>query len=101
MAELLKSGTTLVQDGAEIPDLEALSEADLDQPPTYVPNRNMMLLAIAVAYAEAHGKHWTAASDDHQHGRYMGPSHGTPRHTIQRMLIGPMAELPRAAGSAM
>jgi len=26
----------------------------LTQPPTYVPNRNMMLLSMAVAYAEAH-----------------------------------------------
>jgi len=34
------------------------------------------------AYAEAHGKHWTASSDDHQHGRYIAPPSGTPRRTI-------------------
>ena len=53
--DLVKSGTTLVEGGDAVPDLEALGERDLDQPPTYVPNRNMMLLSLAVAYAEARG----------------------------------------------
>ncbi len=38
-----------------IPRLEDLDEAARRQPPTYVPNRNMMLLSLAVAYAEARG----------------------------------------------
>ena len=38
-----------------MPDLNDLKDEDLSQPPTYVPNRNMMLLSIAAAYAESHG----------------------------------------------
>ena len=52
---LVEGGTTLVSGGGEVPDLSDLSESELDQPPTYVPNRNMMLLSVAVAYAEARG----------------------------------------------
>ena len=54
-AELVRGGTSLVQGGAEVPDLADLSETDRTQPPTYVPNRNMMLLSMAAAYAEASG----------------------------------------------
>ncbi|KKL49046.1 hypothetical protein LCGC14_2319450, partial [marine sediment metagenome] len=42
-----------LEGGAPIPDLDALAEAERTQPPTYVPNRNMMLLSMAAAYAEA------------------------------------------------
>jgi 7-cyano-7-deazaguanine synthase len=52
---LVKGATTLVNDGEDVPDLSDLADTDLDQPPTYVPNRNMMLLSIAAAYAEAQG----------------------------------------------
>lgn len=55
VAGLVSAGTTLVQGGADVPDLADLPEADRDQPPTYVPNRNMMLLSIGAAYAEAMG----------------------------------------------
>lgn len=55
VAELVKGGTTLVEGGADVPDLSSLSPTSLDQPPTYVPNRNMILLSLAAAYAEAHG----------------------------------------------
>jgi len=37
-----------------VPDLASLTQEALTQPPTYVPNRNMMLLSMAAAYAEAH-----------------------------------------------
>ena len=57
VAGLVKGGTTLVSGGQDVPDLADLSESDLDQPPTYVPNRNMMLLSVAVAYSEARGIH--------------------------------------------
>jgi 7-cyano-7-deazaguanine synthase len=50
---LVAAGTSLVEGGADVPDLKDLGEDDLDQPSTYVPNRNMMLLSMAVAYAEA------------------------------------------------
>ncbi len=53
--EIVADATTLVTGGEEVPDLSELDEESLDQPPTYVPNRNMMLLSIAAAYAEARG----------------------------------------------
>lgn len=55
LGELLRAGTTLLSGGADVPDLADLSPDDLTQPPTYVPNRNMMLLSMAAAYAEASG----------------------------------------------
>lgn len=55
VTELVAAGTTLVEGGADVPDLSALDSTALDQPPTYVPNRNMMLLSVAAAYAEAQG----------------------------------------------
>ena len=35
-----------------MPDLSEVPEAQRRQPPTYVPNRNMVFLSVAVAYAE-------------------------------------------------
>lgn len=55
LGEMLAPGTALVRGGAEVPDLAALDAEALRQPPTYVPNRNMMLLSLAAAYAEARG----------------------------------------------
>ncbi len=55
LADLVSAGTTLVRGGGEVPDLDTLDPATLDQPPTYVPNRNMVLLSLAAAYAEAQG----------------------------------------------
>lgn len=55
MGALIQNGSALIEGGAEVPDLESIPAGDLGQPPTYVPNRNMMLLSMAAAYAEAHG----------------------------------------------
>lgn len=55
LPDVLADSSTLMADGPPVPDLNDLAEADTDQPPTYVPNRNMMLLSIAAAYAEANG----------------------------------------------
>lgn len=55
MGELLKNASTLMASGPAVPDLDELAEENLDQPPTYVPNRNMMLLSMAASYAEANG----------------------------------------------
>lgn len=52
---VLEGATALVEGGAAVPDYDALGHDELDQPPTYVPNRNMMLLSVAAAYAESHG----------------------------------------------
>lgn len=53
--ELTAGGSALTDDAIPVPDLAALSAAQLAQPPTYVPNRNMVLLSLAAAYAEAAG----------------------------------------------
>jgi 7-cyano-7-deazaguanine synthase len=55
MGPLLQAGSTLIAGGADVPNLADLDEEALRQPPTYVPNRNMMLLSMAAAYAEAQG----------------------------------------------
>jgi 7-cyano-7-deazaguanine synthase len=57
LGDLLKEGSALLAGGEEVPDLVDLEEDDLSQPPTYVPNRNMMLLSMAAAFAEAQGSH--------------------------------------------
>lgn len=55
MGALIQQGSALIEGGAPVPDLASLSPKELTQPQTYVPNRNMMLLSMAAAYAEAHG----------------------------------------------
>ena len=53
MKELLKGSSALVDDDIKVPHIkEVVGDA---QPITYVPNRNMILLAIAVSWAEAKG----------------------------------------------
>ncbi len=52
---LAAGASALLPGGCEVPDLAGVAAAERDQPPTYVPNRNMVLLALAAAYAEAHG----------------------------------------------
>ena len=55
LGDLLKDGSALIAGGAAVPDLVDLTQDQLSQPPTYVPNRNMILLAMAAACAEAQG----------------------------------------------
>ena len=54
---LTAKGSVLTRPDADIPDLADILEPDREQPPTYVPNRNMVLLSLAAAYAEAHAVH--------------------------------------------
>jgi len=54
-ADLTAGGSVLTDGAREVPALEDVPAADRDQPPTYVPNRNMVLLALAAAYAESAG----------------------------------------------
>ncbi|MDP6629687.1 MAG: 7-cyano-7-deazaguanine synthase QueC [Kiritimatiellia bacterium] len=54
---LTAKGSVLTDLSSEVPDLADIPEADRQQPPTYVPNRNMVLLSLAAAYAEAHAVH--------------------------------------------
>jgi len=53
--ELVRPATTLVAGAEPVPDLEDIPDRDRVQPPTYVPNRNMVLLSIAAAAAEGMG----------------------------------------------
>jgi 7-cyano-7-deazaguanine synthase len=53
--DLIRGGSALTDEAIPVPDLAGLSTGQLEQPPTYVPNRNMMLLSLAAAFAEAVG----------------------------------------------
>ncbi|MDP2991494.1 MAG: 7-cyano-7-deazaguanine synthase QueC [Kiritimatiellota bacterium] len=53
--ELIAGASALTDPAVPVPALAALPPLQLDQPPTYVPNRNMLFLALAAAYAEARG----------------------------------------------
>lgn len=53
--ELIAGVSALTDSKVELSDLTKLLPEELDQPPSYVPNRNMILLSLAVAYAEAKG----------------------------------------------
>lgn len=55
LGELTRGGSALTDEAIEVPALDSLSEQEKTQPPTYVPNRNMMLLSMAAAYAESSG----------------------------------------------
>ena len=55
MKGILEGTSSLVGDKIEVPDLDKIKAEDLDQPVTYVPNRNMMLLSLAASFAEARG----------------------------------------------
>jgi 7-cyano-7-deazaguanine synthase len=52
---LTPGSSALTDDRMAVPRLTDLAASELNQPPTYVPNRNMMLLSVAAAYAEARG----------------------------------------------
>ncbi len=54
-AGLLDGASALVAGGPQVPELIELNATARRQPPTYVPNRNMILLSLAAAFAEAHG----------------------------------------------
>jgi 7-cyano-7-deazaguanine synthase len=54
-AELIAGGSALTDKSLAVPDLESVPEESRRQPPTYVPNRNMVFLSLAAAHAEAMG----------------------------------------------
>lgn len=49
------AGSALTDPSVDVPRLDDIPGERLRQPPTYVPNRNMILLSIAAAYAESRG----------------------------------------------
>ncbi len=52
LAGLIAGKSELVAGGADVSDLSDLSDGERRHPPTYVPNRNMILLSVAAAHAE-------------------------------------------------
>lgn len=55
LRQLITGASALTDSSIQIPDLSTLSREERRQPSTYVPHRNLMLLSIASAYAEAKG----------------------------------------------
>ena len=55
VGELTQGASALTDTAIAVPDLAAIAPDQRRQPPTYVPNRNMILLAVAAAYAESRG----------------------------------------------
>lgn len=55
LAGVMANSSALTDPRRPVPDLRHLTTRQKAQPPTYVPNRNMILLALAAAYAEARG----------------------------------------------
>ncbi len=55
MPDGVAAASALTNPATAVPDLAAIPTDERDQPITYVPNRNMMFLTLAAAYAEAQG----------------------------------------------
>ena len=53
--DLTRGASALTDPDIDVPDLRAIADEDLEQPPTYVPHRNLMLLSLAASVAEAAG----------------------------------------------
>jgi len=53
--ELVRGKSALTDPALDILPLADLPVSDRNQPPTYVPNRNMILLSLAAAFAESRG----------------------------------------------
>ena len=51
-AGLIEGGSALTGPAREVPDLAGIAPEARRQPPTYVPNRNMVFLSLAAAFAE-------------------------------------------------
>jgi len=54
-AELTAGSTAITDPVMAVPDVTDLNHDQRRQPPTYVPNRNMVFLSLAASYAEALG----------------------------------------------
>ncbi len=52
---LTQGGSALTDPAIAVPDLADIRPEQRRQPPTYVPNRNLILLALAAAWAESAG----------------------------------------------
>lgn len=52
---MIGASSSLTSPRQTVCDYAALRQKELDQPPTYVPHRNLILISLACAYAESHG----------------------------------------------
>ena len=55
LGEMIGGASALTGPGASVPSLCDVAAAQRAQPPTYVPNRNMVMLSLAAAWAESRG----------------------------------------------
>ena len=55
VGDMLMGSSALIDPDIAVEELADMAEDELDQPATYVPNRNMILLSLAAAWAEAIG----------------------------------------------
>lgn len=55
MGDMLMGSSALIDPDIAVEELADIDDDDLNQPATYVPNRNMILLSLAAAWAEALG----------------------------------------------
>lgn len=55
LGAITQHGSALTDRSIPVPRHDRLTRQQLRQPPTYVPNRNMILLSLAAAYAESNG----------------------------------------------
>lgn len=53
--EMIGASSALTSRLQSVPDYGTINKRQLDQPPTYVPHRNLILISLACAYAESHG----------------------------------------------
>jgi 7-cyano-7-deazaguanine synthase len=58
LSGLLGDASALIPSGMSVPELADIPMDQRDHPPTYVPNRNLLFLSVAAAYAEAIGASW-------------------------------------------
>lgn len=55
MRDLIGNASALIGAGAAVPENEHLAREQRQQPPTYVPNRNLVFLSIGASWAESAG----------------------------------------------
>ncbi|MDP6525222.1 MAG: 7-cyano-7-deazaguanine synthase QueC [Kiritimatiellia bacterium] len=55
LGDMIGAASALTGASVAVPDLADIDSESMAQPPTYVPNRNMILLSLAAAYAESNG----------------------------------------------
>ncbi len=53
--EMIHGSSALTDVDLAVPDLDSVDEEHLDQPITYVPHRNLVMLSLTASYAEALG----------------------------------------------